>query len=103
MHENEHLVIAYLQHAEAVSLRSSKGDHAVWEEVEDLVRTDPEAAWVVVQELVRRAARDEVLAYIAAGPLENLLCYHPHLFIDRVEALDGQDAHFRRALSGSGV
>jgi hypothetical protein len=101
MNNYEHLASAYLEHAEAVSLRGDRGDPPpAYDEVENLVRKDPEAAWVVVQELVRRAARDEVLAYIAAGPLEDLLCNHPHLFIDRVEALAVQDAHFRRALSG---
>ena len=50
--------------------------------------------------VVDSATRDEVLAYIAAGPLENLLCRHPHAFIDRVEILATRDAHFRRALSG---
>ena len=101
MRQHDDLVNAYLEHAEAVSLRGHTGDPpAAYEEVESLVRNDPDAAWDVVQELVRRAARDEVLAYVAAGPLENLLCNHPYAVIDRVEALAAQDAHFRRALSG---
>ena len=43
---------------------------------------------------------DDILAFVAAEPLENLLVHHPRAFIDRVEALARQDAHFRRALSG---
>jgi hypothetical protein len=101
MNKHDRLVSAYLDHAEAVSLHGYKGElPPAYEEVEDLVRRDPEAAWPIVRDLVRRAVRDEVLAYIAAGPLEDLLCFHPHAFIDRIEALAGQDAHFRRALSG---
>ena len=101
MPEHDDLVAAYLDHAEAVSLRGHQGDlPAAWDAVNELVRHDPEEAWLVVQDLVRRATRDEVLAYIAAGPLEDLLCEHPYVFIDRVETLAAQDARFRRALSG---
>lgn len=101
MYEHEDLVSAYLDHAEAVSLRREARDVPPAEDrLDDLVRNDPEAAWPIVKELIRRARADEVLAYIAAGPLENLLCYHPHAFIDRVEALAASDAHFRWALSG---
>jgi hypothetical protein len=41
-----------------------------------------------------------MLASVAAGPLEDLLCRHPSAFIDRVETRGKQDAHFRRAVSG---
>jgi hypothetical protein len=46
------------------------------------------------------AAGRDVLAYLAAGPLEDLLARHPHAFIDRIERLATSDAHFRRAVSG---
>jgi hypothetical protein len=99
--QHEEVLTAYLDHAEAVSLRHEERDlPPALDHVEDLIRRDPETAWTVIQELVRRATCDEVLAYIAAGPLENLLCNHPHAFIDRVEVLAARDAHFRRALSG---
>jgi hypothetical protein len=71
-----------------------------WEQVTDLVGHDLEAGWVVVQDLVRGATADEVLAYVAAGPLEDFLCSHTHRAIDRVLDLASRDAHFRRALSG---
>jgi hypothetical protein len=99
--QHEELVTAYLDHAESVSLRREERDLSpALDQLERLIGHDPEIAWAVIQELVRRATRDEVLAYIAAGPLENLLCAHPHVFIDRVEVLAARDAHFRRALSG---
>jgi Family of unknown function (DUF6869) len=99
--QHEPLIIAYIDHSEAVSLRREERDlPPALDQLEDLIRDDPETAWSIIQELVRRATRDEVLAYIAAGPLENLLCNHPRAFIDRVEDLAAQDAHFRRALSG---
>jgi hypothetical protein len=99
--DEEELVTAYLAHAEAVTLHGGKRElPAAWERMHELVRDAPEQAWNVIVELVRRTRRDEVLAYIAAGPLENLICEHPYAFIDRVEALAAADAHFKWALSG---
>jgi hypothetical protein len=99
--EHEELIEGYLAHAEARCLHGDDGDLApAWWQMRDLVERDPEAAWLVVVEMVQRITRDEVLAYVAAGPLEDLLCGHPRTFIDRVESLAGSDAKFRRALSG---
>ena len=98
---HDELVDAYLHYAEAVSLHGYRGDlPAAWDQMRNLLANDPEGAWQVIQALVRRCIRDEVLAYIAAGPLEDLLCAHPLVFIDRVESLARTDLHFRRALSG---
>ena len=71
-----------------------------WETVTDLVQNDLEAGWHVVLELVRAAKDDRMLAYIAAGPLEDLLCSHGSAVIERVEQQAAQDRHFRRGLSG---
>jgi len=53
----------------------------------------------VICVIITRIADDDILAFVAAGPLEDLLVRHPYAFIDRVEALARQDAHFRRAVS----
>ena len=101
VNQYDDLVTAYLQHAaESISGGKDQPLSDAWVRLDNLVRDEPEAAWPVVLELVRRARQDDVLAYIAAGPLEDLLCRHPHAFIDRVEALGRRDPHFRRALSG---
>ncbi len=71
-----------------------------WEAVEDLVRREPEHAWAAIVELVRHAPDDSVLASIAAGPLEDLLCHHPYAMIDRVEQLALEDTKFRRCVAG---
>lgn len=49
---------------------------AATEDVEDLVRSDPEHAWRVIQVLIESAPSDHALSYVAAGPLENLLWRH---------------------------
>jgi hypothetical protein len=69
------------------------------EALDSLVQYDPEHAWPVICEIIRQITNDDALAYAAAEPLEDLLVRHPS-FIDRVEALARQDAHFRHALSG---
>jgi hypothetical protein len=47
--------------------------HDVVEEVDELVRSNPRAAWRVIRELIDRAPSEEALAYVASGPLETLL------------------------------
>lgn len=71
-----------------------------WEEVDDLVRRDPEAGWALILELVAAAPDDKLLANVAAGPLEDLLTRDPHGFIERVELEAHRDPKFRRCLTG---
>ena len=70
------------------------------ERLDDLVRNDPDRAWPIVIDVIQRTSHDDLLGYVCAGPLEDLLVYHGHILIDRVEALGKQDPHFRRALRG---
>lgn len=76
--------------------------HGFWafEAVEDLVRERPEDGWSMVLRLVALAPDERVLAAVAAGPLENLLCFHSYAFIDRVEIEARRDSKLRRCLSG---
>ena len=60
---------------------------------------EPEVAWDLVLGLVERAPEDEALGWVAAGPLEDLLCHHGPELIDRVEALARSDPRFRRCLA----
>jgi len=43
------------------------------EEVDELVCVNPNEAWEIIKDLVQIAPSDNALAYLAAGPLENLL------------------------------
>jgi len=95
------LVAAYLAHAETATRDGTDAEHfAAGEELDSAISDEPERAWPVICKIIKRIAHDDILAYVAAGPLEDLLVRHPHAFIDRVEALAKQDAHFRRAVSG---
>jgi hypothetical protein len=98
---DEDLIAGYLLHAETSMRDGTDAEHFdAEEELDDAVRDDPERAWPIICEVIRRISADDILAYVAAGPLEDLLVHHPHVFIDRVESLAKEDAHFRRAVSG---
>lgn len=62
------------------------------------VRRDPERAWRIIHAIRAQDGSDDVLANLAAGPLEDLMVYHGPAFIARVEALSRQDAQFRKLL-----
>jgi hypothetical protein len=100
---DDHLIDLYLTHA---AIRARDGTDAEYfdasDELDELVSDDPERAWPLMCEIIRRISPedDDILAYVAAGPLEDLFVRHPHAFIDRVEHLARHDAHFRRAVSG---
>lgn len=100
---DDELAIAYLAHA---ATRTRDGTDAEWfeaaDELDSLITEEPERAWPIICDVIRRIPHDadDILAYVAAGPLEDLLNRHPHAFIDRIEVLAREDAHFRRAVSG---
>jgi len=99
--KDEALIAAYLLHATTSTRDGTDAEQlAAFDELQELVWNDPERAWPVICEVIRRASADDVLAYVAAGPLEDLLVHHPHAFIDRVESLAKEEAQFRRAVSG---
>jgi hypothetical protein len=57
--------------------------------------------WVMILELVALAPEDEqVLGFIAAGPLEGFLGRFDNEAIERVEAAAEADPKFRRVLTG---
>jgi hypothetical protein len=97
------LVAGYLANAVTTTRHGADDEHfGAWEQLNELVRDQPERAWPVICEIIRRIAPadEDILAYVAAGPLEDLLAHHGHKFIDRVEAEANADPHFRRAVSG---
>ena len=95
---NPDLVTAYLQHARAtVSGRATDGTFWAWEAVDELGRRAPLAALDLVCEAVCRSEDDATLAYIAAGPLEDLIVNHGERFIDRMEMEAAREPRFRRA------
>jgi hypothetical protein len=60
---------------------------------------DPEEAWQLILEGVRRASSEKVLGLIGAGALENFLAHHGEAFIDKVEHEAQADPRFRTGVS----
>lgn len=61
---------------------------------------EPDRAWPIILTLVAEAPGDEALAFVAAGPLEDLIQKHGDAFADRIVERAQADARFRSALRG---
>jgi hypothetical protein len=97
------IISGYLTHAKTTTRDGTDAENFdANEELDELVTDEPERAWPLICEIIRRISPqdEDILAYVAAGPLEDLLVRHPYAFIDRIESLARIDAHFRRAVSG---
>lgn len=68
------------------------------QQIDEYVRNAPEKAWPIILALVQEAPSDSLLALVAAGPLENLLCRHGCEFIERIEAEALAHEKFRKCL-----
>jgi hypothetical protein len=91
----EQVVDSYLRHY------ALKEDQDLWafDEVDQVVRRDPAAGLRLTCLLVNKASSDEALAYVAAGPLEDLLTFHGPTLIDRVTVAARADDRLQLALS----
>jgi hypothetical protein len=96
MHTEENIVDTYLRHFEL------KQDQDFWafDEVNKLVRSDPETGWRVTRLLINKASSHEALAYVAAGPLEDLLNGYGLAVMDQVTLAARDDKRLQLALSG---
>jgi hypothetical protein len=69
-------------------------------DVDELVRGNPERAWIVIQLIFVKCRNDFERACLAAGPLEDLLTKYGALVIDRVEWAAANDSNFKELLVG---
>jgi len=98
-HDFNELVTAYLRTFHS----QNKDDFWAWEEVRRLVETDLDSAWRITLLLLEKAKSEDEVAYIAAGPLEDLIDMHGHEALDRIEEACGNNPQLRLALSTVGV
>lgn len=66
----------------------------------DLAFKSPDECWDVILAILKMDQSDNIMAKLAAGPLEELLVYHGSKVIDRIEQLARQDDEFRKLLGG---
>jgi len=94
--DDSEIVDAYLKHF------ATRDDSLFWAvaTIDEFARIDLERAWVLTLSLVDKAPDATCLAYVAAGPLEDLLNNFGSDIIDRVELHARRDPKFRLALSG---
>lgn len=88
------IVDAYLRHF-------SEGDDSLfwaWEEVQNYLSSNPDRALRLTLQLIASAQTSEVLSYVAAGTLEDLLYARGEQYIDEVERLARQNPKFRQAM-----
>jgi hypothetical protein len=94
--DDSEMVDAYLKHF------ATRDDSLFWvvQAIDELARVDLERAWALTLSLIDKAPDAEFLAYVAAGPLEDLLNNFGSGIIDRVELHARRNPKFRLALSG---
>jgi hypothetical protein len=96
MFPEEEIVDTYLRHYAL----GEKQDFWAFDEVNQIVRRDPATGWSLTCLLIKKAPSDEALAYVAAGPLEDLLTFHGPALIDHVTVAARADERLQLALSG---
>ena len=82
-----------------------KGDHPLWWAVERFMpgpstRAPAEDCWAAILEVLSRNPPEQVIAVLAAGPLEDLIDDHGPEFIERIETESRRNASFRKLLGG---
>jgi hypothetical protein len=68
--------------------------------VDTLVNNDPQNALELLATIIDCCKNNEELAYVAAGPLENLFVYHGYAIIDKIKEKADCSEKFQLALSG---
>ena len=88
------------EHAEEHSPERKTNDWAVERVIFWAVDREGELLWRFVTAAYKRDLSDKAIAYLAAGPLEDLLAGHGPEYIERVEVLARRDPKFNYLLGG---
>jgi hypothetical protein len=75
-------------------------DFWAWQEVDRIVRADLARGWEITLLLLKKTESDEALAYVAAGPLEDLVDGYGNAAFDIIERACDSDYRLQLALSG---
>lgn len=66
----------------------------------DICREDPELALQSIEKACFATTNENVLANLAAGPLEDLLSMHGEKIIDEIESIARKNSRFKQLLRG---
>ncbi|MGD8455458.1 MAG: DUF4339 domain-containing protein [Anaerolineales bacterium] len=72
----------------------------VWEKLYRLAEHVPQTAFEVIVQITILDPPDEVLNYVGAAPLENLLALHGEAMIEKIEGEAKQNPRLRTCLAG---
>jgi hypothetical protein len=75
-------------------------DSWILEKADVAFNNNIDEAWEITRAVIEKASSHDALAYVAAGPLENLLHMHGPAIIERVEQEASKSEKFVLALSG---
>lgn len=75
------------------------GSEAAAEKVSALSESDPEACWRFLEEARVADLSDNELAFLSAGPFEDLMGSHGEVFLDRLAVAARQDKAMRYLLA----
>ena len=75
-------------------------DFWAFSDLDQMVDEEPEEAWPIILEILRRNQSSEILEVLSAGPVEDLLAQHGEVFIERVEHEARIDENFAKLLGG---
>jgi hypothetical protein len=92
---DEELIAGYVAYVESVD---DDSDFWAWEAVTDLTQTDPERAWRVLLESLRRCGASQV-HIIGCGPLEDLMIQWPRLLATRAADEIARNESFKTAFN----
>lgn len=70
-----------------------------WEAVEEEVRSPTARVLKLLLALGHEAKDDDALAYLGAGPVEDLISWHGARYLDEIDQCARSDPAFRKALS----
>lgn len=93
--EQENFVVNYIKY-----LENSDDMFWVFNRFIDLIRDEPETAWILIKKILKTDSSLKMIADLSAGPLEDLLVDHGDKFIDRVEEEAKKNPDFAKLLGG---
>lgn len=70
-----------------------------YDKLDDLCRQDPDAAWLVIVDMLEIVESVELLEDIAVGPLEDFIAAYALEYFDAIEALSKSNETFAKALT----
>ena len=99
--EKEKLVAAWIKatKADAKTNAHTDNDWAI-DIFIDLPDQNPELLWLLIQNIIKIESDEKLLANLAAGPIEDLMCVYGEEIIERVKEEAKENIIFKKCIQG---